>query len=273
MPSRWRRVAHSTSSLRTSQTRDATRMKSTLLHSAYSFCQVAPLAIAICLLSVTTTRAQESDLVILTVTQLAGEHVYLDGGSDQGIAKGDTLVMDSDAQKTLLVIAVSRKQAIVQFAQSAFPVTRGQQMALRLVKGAESDTPPPDSLSTPEYIAEVAQSIMNQPSPPRAENRPRAQSKIEVDGRLILDFSALKSNTRVRSNAVAAASRLYLTPTINMSATIRNLPSGMNMHLHVRSDYRYQSRNPIAPTNSFRAYQLSLEKPLPFWYRTFWSIL
>ena len=38
----------------------------------------------------------------------------------------------------------------------------------------------------------------------------------------------------------------------------------MKVHIHIRTDYRYQTRNPITPNSSLRAYQVSLEKPLPF---------
>ena len=191
--------------------------------------------------------------------------MYLDGGIDQGIAKGDTLVLNSDTQRRFLVIAASRKQSIVQFAGEAFPVTRGQNISIRIIKGRVENVPPPDTTAITGEVARDEVSIMTQPSTPtRTERRTRSRSKVEVDGRLILDFAALQSSTRVRSNAVPAASRLYLTPTVNLSATVKNLPSGMKMHLHVRIDYRYQSRNPIGPSNSLRAYQISLEKPLPF---------
>ena len=246
------------------KTKEGIRMPSNLSHTPPSLLIVIVFLITLFQSTATTASGQDADRLVLTVTQLAGENVYLDGGSDLGIAKGDTLMLDSDEQKTLIVIAVSRKQAIVQFAGGAFPVTRGQQITLRTIKGTEKSEPAPEPVTSLEEITETDQSIMNQPSSSGTRTRAKERSKIEVDGRLIFDFSALQSHTKIRSNAVPAASRLYLTPTVNLSASVRNLPSGMNMHFHVRSDYRYQSRNPIAPTNSFRAYQISLEKPLPF---------
>ncbi len=216
------------------------------------------------ILHVHTAFGQDTETIQLTVTQLAGNNVYLDGGTNQGIAKGDTLVLQIDADKSLLVIASSRQQSIAQFANTPFPITRGEVLDLRLIKGL----PPALAVTEEEPPAEAleaeAVSIMSQPEQPRTNRQTRRKSGIEVDGRLILTFSALNSETRVRSNAVPAASRTYLTPTANLNATIRNLPSGMNMRVHLRSDYRYQTRNPIAPSNSFRAYQLSLEKTLPF---------
>ena len=239
-------------------------MLSNLSHAINRLLLPVMLLVTLSLFGINTAKAQDSTLIILTVTQLAGENVYLDGGSAQGIAHGDTLVLDSDPQKAFLVIAASRSQSIVKFAGTAFPVTRGQQMALRIIRGtAESEASPSPPIASEEGLPE-ASSIMEQQSPTPTRQRPRSRKKIEVDGRLTLNFLALQSNTRVRSNAVPAASRLYLTPTMNLNATIRNLPSGMNMRVHVRSDYRYQSRNPIGPSNSFRAYQISLEKPLPF---------
>ena len=205
---------------------------------------------------------QNTDTLQLTVTQLAGNTVYLDGGSDQGIARGDTLIIIEDTGKQFIVNAVSRKQSIVQFAHQAFPVTRGQQLSLWLVKGTQ--VAEEEALVTEEEVLRNETSIMAQDTPIRRVARRPTRSRIEVDGRLTIDVSALQSDTQARSRNVPTLSRLYLTPAVTLNATLRNLPSGINMHLHVRSDYRYQTRNPITPYNSFRAYQLSLEKPLPF---------
>ena len=208
-------------------------------------------------------HGQDSDRIILTVTQLAGDNVYLDGGSAQGISKGDTLLLHSDTRRSFLVIAVSRNQSIVTFSSTAFPVTRGQKIDVQVLKGSQEEVPLPIEAVLDEKQIREETSIMELPAS-SSRDESRSQSKVNVDGRLILGFSALRSSTRIRSSSVQAATRVYLTPTVNLSATVRNLPSGMNMRIHLRSDYRYQSRNPIAPHTSFRAYQLSLEKTLPF---------
>ena len=107
------------------------------------------------------------------------------GGSDQGISQGDTLVVNSDATKSLLVIAVSRNQSIVQFAKAAFPVTRGQRMTIRIVTGSVDNAQSPGEVIQTEDKDQGAVSIMDMPTLRRTEGRSTARSKISVDGRLI----------------------------------------------------------------------------------------
>ena len=204
-------------------------------------------------------RGQDTEELILTVTQLAGQNVYLDGGSVKGITEGDTLVTASDDR--LLVIAVSRNQSIANFAGTPFPVTRGQLLRVRVLKGAAEV---PEEVGEVVEEAEEAVSIMEQPEVGQRAEARRKREGVEVDGRLLLSFSGLLSETRIRSGNVPAVSRTYLTPAVNLNATVKNLPSDMKLHVNIRSDYRYQSYNSVSPDNSFRAYRLSLEKDLPF---------
>ena len=229
---------------------------------AHSYCYTALLLFLIALCSATLASAQETKKLTLTVTQLAGENVYLNGGTDDGIMKGDTLFIQSEPTNKLIVFAVSSKQSIVQFAQFPFPVTRGQQLAVGVIKGPSEATPVSDEVGE-EQNREIA-SIMDQPPPSSPSTVRKKRSKIELEGRLIFDFNALQSSTRTRSSAVPTVSRLFLTPALNLNASIRNLPSGMRMLIHLRSDYRYQSRNVIGPRNTLRAYQFNIEKPLSF---------
>ncbi len=139
---------------------------------------------------------QDAEILQVTVTQLAGDNVYLDAGSQAGIAEGDTLVVQSDASRRLLVIAASRSQSIAQFAAATFPITRGQQLSVALVKGTAGADQPQENVDAEdvadEAVADEAVSIMEQPAQPRIRERRRASSRVEVDGRLMLSFSTLR---------------------------------------------------------------------------------
>lgn len=207
--------------------------------------------------------AQESSSLVGTVTQLAGQNVYLNVGTDQGIAKGDTLQLVA-AGRMLLVLQASRKQCITEVLGASFPVTRGQRLTFDVLKGNGNVAPDEGRSDEPAPVEVDEMASIMDTNDQQVIARRRKSSKIEVDGRLIINLSFLESQTSIRSNAVAPVSRRYATPSLNLNATIKNLPSDVRLNIHVRSDYRYQSRNPIAPESSFRAYRLNLEKTLPF---------
>ena len=222
--------------------------------------------IALFLLLPGSLFGQEADLIPATVTQLAGQNVYLNIGSEQGVARGDTLrFIEGASERRLVVNTVSRKQCVTQFADSPFAVTRGQRLHVRVLKGEQALDIVRDEPVAPntQESADVV-SVMDATDELRDRRTRRRRNKPQINGRVLLNLAALSSETRIRSGAVAPVSRLFLTPSININSTVSNLPSDMRIQLHIRTDYRYQSRNAISPNNSFRAYQLRLEKTLPF---------
>ena len=217
------------------------------------------------LVSAGVVYGQEGGAIEATVTQLAGQNVYLNAGQNEGVAEGDTLrLISAPVGRRFLVIRATRSQAITAFVGAPFALTRGQKLTFVVLKGA----------GVPEPVEEVAEavvveepevtSIMETPDTRQPATRRATSGKVKVDGRLLLSASMLASETRIRSSNVAPVRRQYVTPVANLSATISNLPSDFKLNVQLRSDYRYQSRNPIAPENSVRAYRLNLEKTLPF---------
>lgn len=196
--------------------------------------------------------------ITATVTQLAGQHVYLNVGSEQGVVKGDTLRISTE--RSLLVISNGRKQSVCAFSGAPFPVTRGMQLVFVV---SRSGLPLEEVTSEEPVVAEAVSSIMEEGAP-AAPVRQRVKRKIAVEGRLLLNFAYLQSETSTRSTAAGTISRRYATPSLNLNATVKNLPSDMRLNVHVRTDYRYQSRNPIAPEQLMRTYRLNLEKTFAF---------
>ena len=208
-----------------------------------------------------SVRAQNSQRLEAMVVQLAGQHIYLDAGSEDGISTGDTLVVldAGDRKGRLRVLAVASRQCIAIFTDAPFAVTRGQRFELAVIAGPRSPAPetsPGDSLR-PASLMEKTRAR------PNTSNR-RASSRAVVDGTLLFNLYALGSETRTRAGNVAPVQRFFLTPSVHLNATVRNLPSDVRLRVQARSDYRYQSRNAIAPTSTLRAYQLSMEKNLAF---------
>lgn len=209
---------------------------------------------------------------IATVTHLAGQNVYLDIGTEQGVADGDTLHVAGEEMRRLLVVTSAQTRSVCVFAGAAFPVTRGQQLPLLILKGKTSDVSAADlgAEQGGEFDGEDAkvEGVVQPPvqeGPVRAPvTQARKRAPVTVDGRLLMRLSLLNSETQIRSSSVPAVSRRYATPSVSLNATVRNLPSGAKLNLHIRTDYRYQSRSPLERQGVFRAYTLSLEKDFGF---------
>ncbi len=207
----------------------------------------------------------QEDIITARVTQLAGQNVYLDAGINQGIAQGDTLQMTADASRRLLVLTATATRSVSVFAHAPFPLTRGVELSFTVLKG-------PESLLAEQQVEEVSNKgdlpqvadvpPVKEPAPAIPVQKP--SPKVKIDGRLIVSLSLLDSETKIRSSNVPAVSRRYATPSLNLNATVSNLPSGARLNVHMRTDYRYRSRSPLDKQGQFRAYRLNLEKSFGF---------
>ncbi len=205
--------------------------------------------------------AQDTTLTV-TVTQIAGQNVYLNAGANDGITTNDTLRVESNGQMVgrFRVVSAASKQSVVAFADAPFPVTRGSILTVYFVK-RDTDTPQIADAPPPEPEAAAP--------PPERTSRPitprrRPANRVKVLGRLLLNFSLLDSETIPQAAGVDPIQRTFITPSLNINTTVSNLPSGVRLHLHMRSEYRHSSQTTLLQTNSFRTYQLNVEKRFSF---------
>lgn len=206
------------------------------------------------------SNAQDTTLTA-TVTHIAGPHVYLNIGTADGITKGDTLHITGERSflGRVIVESAASRQTVVAFADNSFSITRGTKLTVIFSKMPVRAEP----VQSSEAVEEDAVSQTN-PLPQTARRTPSKRRDIKIRGRVLLNFSVLNSETKPQAEGLPSTKRTFFTPSINLNTTVSNLPSDVKLRLNIRSDYRYHSGASLSRTNTFRTYQLSLEKRLPF---------
>jgi hypothetical protein len=195
-----------------------------------------------------------------TVVQVAGENVYLNIGRADGVLPRDTLGIGA-AGRTLgrmVAISTSSRQSILAFASTPFPLTRGMTVDVAFRKRTPPRTPPAPA-ETPEPTRPPTVLAARKSSPARP-----AGQRVRVDGRITLALSMLHSETQSLSAELEPVGRRFATPSLNLNATVRNLPSNTRLHANIRTEYRSQTTPTLLPQKSVRTYQLSLQKTLSF---------
>jgi len=81
-----------------------------------------------------SVSGQESPRVRVVVSRIAGATLYVDAGSDAGIATGDTVTVARDAglevAGRLMVLSAASGTAVLTFADNPFVLTRGETLFL-----------------------------------------------------------------------------------------------------------------------------------------------
>lgn len=227
--------------------------------------------VLMCLLSLARpVRAQDTTMVA-NVTHVAGANVYLDLGSTQGLATGDTLlvVRNNEVVGRLNVLSVSSKQSVVGFVGQPFSITRAEKLDVRFYGARPGQTPnrAPESEADGPPADPAAQQTRGQPAvQPSGASRSasRKENRVQLQGRVLLNLSIMNSETIPQAEDLDPVKRTFMTPSLNVNATVSNLPTGVRLRLNMRSDYRYNSAISLTRQNIVRAYQLSLERDLPF---------
>ncbi|MFK7844436.1 MAG: hypothetical protein AB8G77_03975 [Rhodothermales bacterium] len=204
-------------------------------------------------------HAQETTLNA-TVTHIAGANVYLNIGSRDDVAQGDTLVVQKNGEIAgqLHVLNVSSTQAVVEFIGQSFAITRANRLTVVLKKSA-ADLPA-EVVYTEPVASEEPPVISKKPARPSPAKR---RNQIKIRGRILLNFSMLDSETKPQVAGLTSTHRTFVTPAANLNTTISNLPAGVRLRLNIRTDYRYSAQSSLTRQNTFRTYQLSLEKDMP----------
>lgn len=177
------------------------------------------------------------------VQQIAGATLYLSVGSEAGLAVNDTLAVSTADGRPLgsfLVLGATPGRSVVTFADTPFPVTRGQVLAL--VAGLPAEIPP--------------ESMVGRSETPGVAQRDRGP---RLSGRVSLQVSDLRSAVEWLGGS-ERIERHYLTPTFGLRATVSDLPGGITFNTNVRASYRSSTEDAVQPIGSVRMYQASLRK-------------
>lgn len=194
--------------------------------------------------------------ITVRVRQVAGTSLYLDVGTRNGLATGDTLDISSDSTGTsvgrLAVTASTESRSVLSFVGEPFPVTRGATLTLHLLREPE------------ELPGTEAPAAASPARPARASPKPRVTrapvQRPSPHGRIGLDVSADRSSTRVGTEDPATVDRTFATPAFRFDATVPGVMGGFRLRTSMRLSYRYSSDELFEPASSIRVYAAALER-------------
>lgn len=189
------------------------------------------------------------------VTGVAGSEAYLDRGTADGLAVGDTVAVERDGGLIgeLAVVAASADRAVATFAGAPFALTRGEQIVL--VRSERNAARPPEPPSPPpDTVRSSRASLFEQPPPPA---RSPGRASLRLAGRLQTGFQALRSSTQPDDGA--SVDRMFATPFVSLRADVAGLPAGAKLHLDARSTYRYTDAPGATSLGDIRVYNAAVE--------------
>lgn len=192
------------------------------------------------------------------VQQVAGSSLYLNVGTRNGIAKGDTLTVPGDSTGTvrgrLVVLASSDTRSVLTFAGRPFPVTRGASLVLQLLR-VPAEIPPD--------VAPAAAPALPAPAEARggaSESRRGRQSGARpAHGRITFGFNGVRSATRVGTVDPISVGRTFATPTTGLDMTVPDALGPFQLRTSMYLAYRYSSQDIVQPAMTARVYAASLE--------------
>ena len=208
------------------------------------------LLLVLALLGAGSLSAQEPPRVTLEVRQVAGANVYLDLGTDGGLATGDTLQVlrpDGAPLGRLAVVAATATRSVLTFVGGPFPLATGETVVVELAR-VPTVVPEPPAASPPGGGGAVAA------SPPATPVGPR------VSGRLTLEAAVSHSVTELGVVDPTEVSRTLATPALRLDATVTNLFGGFTLRSRGRVSYRYTSGPEFGRPTTVRIHDLSLER-------------
>lgn len=198
--------------------------------------------------------SQVVDSVTVRVRQVAGENLYLDIGSNQGLAAGDTIpVSEGDGGDSLgrvVVVGTSEDRSVLAFAGQPFPVQAGDAITVGLLR------PPKVRPETEPGEEETVAETVDQDASETEAERPRPAPY----GRISAEVSGLHSTTTVGGADPIDTGRSFATPAFRLDLTIPEIFAGFQLRTNVRLAYRYSSDDVIAPASQTRIYNAVLER-------------
>ncbi len=200
--------------------------------------------------------------ITVRVRQVAGASLYLDVGTDQGLAAGDTLTVARDTLTApvgrLTVTAASPTRSVLTFAGPAFPVTRGAGLALTLARAPSAPVPEgarPALAAVHDPTQPPGPSRAGGGGPPHGD-RPRPRPH----GRVGVDVATLRSTTRFGETPSAEVGRTFATPAFRLDLTAPEAVGGFDLRLGARLAYRYADQDLGEAAASARVYAAALDR-------------
>ncbi|MEJ2216631.1 MAG: hypothetical protein P8099_08445 [Gemmatimonadota bacterium] len=223
----------------------------------------APLTVLVLVLAVlpwprSAEAQQTTPHITVRVEQVAGSSLYINAGTRNGVAEGDTLTVRRDStgavRGRLVVLASSDTRSVLTFAGRPFPVTRGTTLVLQLLR-VPAEMPPEvapaaaPTLPSPERGAVApAERVAERGVPPRPAH-----------GRVSFGLSGVRSATRVGTVDPVSVGRTFATPTTGLDLTVPDAIGPLQLRTSMYLAYRYSSQDIVQPAMTARVYAASLD--------------
>jgi hypothetical protein len=209
--------------------------------------------------------AQKAPSLTVRVRQVAGGSLYLDVGTRNGLATGDTLTVARDSSNApmgrLVVTASTEVRAVLAEAGEPFPVAAGDHLVLFLLR-APVEVPAEESVqpATPRAPSAGAGKGDRAAVDAEAAPPPVPRAVPAPHGRVGLDMSAVRSVTQVGGEEPLDVDRTFATPALRFDVTAPEAVGGFTLRTSARFAYRYSSTDALQPAASARIYAASLER-------------
>jgi len=179
------------------------------------------------------------------ISQVAGQHLYLDLAQPSALQAADTLALDDGAtsEHLLVVVASDSSRAVVTFASEPFPLTRGASITFTVRRG-------PGTAPSPAVAAMAAASYT-----PAARKPP-----VRLNGRVLLSIDGMQTRTTGLGSDPEVIDRDFATPVAAIRLQATHLPGGLQFNANVRASHRYATGDLVQPETLVRIYQVSLAK-------------
>ena len=183
------------------------------------------------------------------MTQLAGADLYLDAGTNVGLANGDTLIVRRAAAVapvgTVLVVAATETRAVVSFAGAPFAVTRGDALVLTVQHGGAAAAPAA-------------------PATPVAAPQPRPQgfgpSGPQLSGSAAIEVMGNHSTTIGFGANPERVGRDYAIPALRVQAIVSNLPGGGRLVTNLQGSRQMGTASLFDRSTVLRVYDAHYEQ-------------
>jgi hypothetical protein len=197
------------------------------------------------------------------IEQIAGATIYLDLGTNHGLAVGDTLPVLPDEGPPRLgsvwVRLANATRAVLEFAGDPFPLERGQIVRLQLQRVPTVAAPDPELGASGRDDAEVAPSDVVVPEPVEDDPVVAVERVQPVTGRWGLDLAGSHSVTDLGGGiGDQSVSRVFASPALRFDLFAPSSVGGFDLRLRTRATYRYGSSPGFNSELVPRFYEVSL---------------
>ena len=193
------------------------------------------------------------------VTGVAGAEAYLDRGTDDGLAAGDTVGVERDGAPVgrLAVLQATASRAVATTAGPAFALTRGDRVTLVLRDAAPAVATPLPPAAPPDAPPDALPDRASILTPADAPTRRTSRAGPRLTGRVQTGLTALRSTTT--PTVGTAIGRTFASPFASLRADVTGLPGGTRLRLNGRTTYRYADAPGVAGEADLRLYEAALE--------------